>query len=311
MPDMGVLAEYGFYLLCALWIGGCAFAAGRLVWLAAVERERKPALALYGSFKRFFTDRQRIANGLNGMAAFIVFATGFSVLKGAIAILAPFAWDRELSHLDRVLHFGRLPHEWLWWVAQSPLAIRLFNLAYNFWFVILVGLMFTVALTRRDTRLRHQYLIAIILVWLLGGFFVAMGFSSAGPCFFSRLGLGGDYQPLMEALTTANRSYAVLALPVQDMLWQGYSAATGSIGISAFPSMHVATAVLFALYATRRSRLAGAVMWMFVAAIMVGSIVLAWHYALDGYAGALIALLVWKATGLFLDRFAPHDLPAV
>jgi membrane-associated phospholipid phosphatase len=93
------------------------------------------------------------------------------------------------------------------------------------------------------------------------------------------------------------------------MLWNGYSGATsGSIGISAFPSLHVATAVLFALYASRRSRIAGALLWAFAAVIMIGSVVLAWHYAVDGYAGAFISLATWKLTGLWLERFSPEGV---
>jgi len=309
MPDTGVVLDYGFYLIAALWAGCCGFAIVRLVWLAAVERERAPLGALLRSFRRFFGDRERIANGLNGIAALTVFATAFSVLKGAIAILSPFAWDKDLSAVDRMLHFGRLPHEWLWWVAQSPLTVRLFNLAYNFWFVILIASMFTVAIARRDTRLRHQFMLSLMLVWAVGGFFIAMGFSSAGPCYFSRLGFGSDYQPLMDALGAANQVYPIWAFSTQEMLWNGYSGATmGSIGISAFPSIHVATAVLFALYASRRSRIAGALLWAFAATIMLGSVVLAWHYAIDGYAGALISLTIWKLTGRWLDRFSPEGV---
>ena len=309
MPDTGALADFGFYLIVALWAGCCGFAIVRLAWLAAVERERAPLSAMLRSFRRFFADRERIANGLNGIAAFTVFATAFAVLKGAIAILWPVAWDKDLSTAGRMLHFGRLPYEWLWWIAQSPLAVRLFNLAYNFWFVVLIASMFVVAITRRDTRLRHQYMLSLMLVWAVGGFFVAMGFSSAGPCYFADLGLGGDYLPLMKALDAANRVYPIWALSTQKMLWSGYiGSGAGSIGISAFPSIHVATAVLFALYASRRSRVAGALMWAFAATIMVGSVVLAWHYAVDGYAGALISLTIWKLTGRWLDRFSPEGV---
>ncbi|WP_348626143.1 phosphatase PAP2 family protein [Mesorhizobium sp. LNJC403B00] len=93
----------------------------------------------------------------------------------------------------------------------------------------------------------------------------------------------------------------------QDIVWSGYIGATpGSLGISAFPSMHVAMAVLFALYATRRSRLAGLLMWAFAAIIMVGSVVLGWHYAVDGYASVLISIAIWKACGYFLGKFAPE-----
>jgi membrane-associated phospholipid phosphatase len=95
------------------------------------------------------------------------------------------------------------------------------------------------------------------------------------------------------------------------MLWSGYIGATkGSIGISAFPSMHVAMAVLFALYATRRSRLVGLLMWAFAAIIMVGSVILGWHYAVDGYASVLISIAIWKACGHFLARFAPDGVAA-
>lgn len=144
-----------------------------------------------------------------------------------------------------------------------------------------------------------------------GGFFLAMGLSSAGPCFYERLGLGSDYHPLLQALAAADRIYPIWALSTQDILWSGYIGATpGSLGISAFPSMHVAMAVLFALYAARRSWLVGLLMWAFAAIIMVGSVVLGWHYAVDGYASVLISIAIWKACGHLLARFAPDGVAA-
>lgn len=297
-PDFGALTTYGFYLLVALWGGVCAFALVKLVLLAVVDRDPSPSRALIGAFAHYFTDRDRLANGVNGLAAFIVFASGFSVLKGAIAILSPFSWDVALHKADVALHFGYAPHEWLAPLTHLPVAVFAFNFAYNLWFVALVATVFTVAITNRDSALRHRFLLSFMLVWLVGGFFMAMGFSSAGPCFFERAGLGTAYTPLMSLLHAADADYSVWALSTQDLLWEGYSGkGAGSIGISAFPSMHVASAVLFALYAARRSVLAGVVMWVFAATIMVGSVVLAWHYAVDGYAGALLALAVWKIVG--------------
>jgi membrane-associated phospholipid phosphatase len=43
-------------------------------------------------------------------------------------------------------------------------------------------------------------------------------------------------------------------------------------------------------------------MWIFAAIIMLGSVVLGWHYALDGYAGILISVAIWKITGVVLSR---------
>jgi membrane-associated phospholipid phosphatase len=69
--------------------------------------------------------------------------------------------------------------------------------------------------------------------------------------------------------------------------------------------MHVANAVLFALYAGRRWPSASAFFWLFAIVIMVGSVVLGWHYAVDGYAGGLISIAVWKMVGWWLARHAP------
>ena len=72
----------------------------------------------------------------------------------------------------------------------------------------------------------------------------------------------------------------------------------------------VATAMLFAIYASRRWGRIGLVLWAFAATIFVGSIVLGWHYAVDGYAGALFTILTWKSVGLWLRRHGPEELAA-
>ncbi|MEX0956002.1 MAG: phosphatase PAP2 family protein [Rhizobiaceae bacterium] len=308
-PDIGTIASFAFDLFLVLSLAGGFVALYRLYILGVRQHEPSPTRALARMLGAFLFDRARIANSLNGLAAMIVFAAGFSVLKGAIAILAPFHWDEAFAAWDRALHFGRAPHEWLWWLIDQPVAVWLINLGYNFWFVVLTGSMLVAAISGRDTRLRHQFMTSLILVWVLAGFFVATAFSSAGPCYFARLGLGAEFQPLMDALAAANERYPVWALTTQDILWSGYSGApTGSVGISAFPSVHVATAVLIAIYATRRSLSAGVALWLFAALIMIGSVVLGWHYAIDGYAGAILAAAIWKASGIFLDWFGGRDL---
>jgi len=303
LPDFGLFGVYAFYLTVYFWGIGCAYATIRLFRLAFIDHATSPLRILLGSLWQLLTDRNRVANGVNGLAAMMIFMSGFSVLKGAIAVLAPFSWDETLAQLGLKLHFGRSPYEWLWWIIQSPLAVYLLNFFYNFWFVVLLATAFGSVAAARDSMLRHQFLLSFMLVWLIGGFFIALAFSSAGPCYYARLGLGDFYQPLMDALASANRRYAVWALPTQDRLWGGYTGlSTGSVGISAFPSLHVATSVLFALYAKRLSNWLGIALWVFAMIIMLGSVVLGWHYAVDGYAGALIAIAIWRITGAALSR---------
>jgi hypothetical protein len=62
--------------------------------------------------------------------------------------------------------------------------------------------------------------------------------------------------------------------------------------------MHVAMAVLIALVAWARHRAAGAALWLYAAVIMVGSVALAWHYAVDGYVGGLMAWATWRLSRL-------------
>jgi membrane-associated phospholipid phosphatase len=64
--------------------------------------------------------------------------------------------------------------------------------------------------------------------------------------------------------------------------------------------MHVASSTLMAIFAFQWSRLAGIMLTIFATGIMIGSFVLGWHYAVDGYAGAMIALASWVVAGVLL-----------
>ena len=198
--------------------------------------------------------------------------------------------------MDIAVSFGRMPHEWLAWITSWPFAVWIINFNYNLWFFIILGSYFAVGMSAHNSADRMRYLNAFLLLWLIAGIFVAFTFSSAGPVYFERLAFGADYAPLMVNLNAADEQ-----LPNLGPVDPGH--AVGRLyrrpqelpaGISAFPSLHVASSVLLAIYATHcRSRLAVPA-WIFAAGILLGSVVLAWHYVVDGYAGALLAWLIWK-----------------
>ena len=108
------------------------------------------------------------------------------------------------------------------------------------------------------------------------------------------------YEPLIARLDAIGSEQGELnARFNQKGLWQlsradewGYFA-----GISAMPGLHVGVAVLFALIAAQRSRLLGFLLALYATVIQVGSVILGWHYAVDGYVGALLAVLCWTAAG--------------
>jgi membrane-associated phospholipid phosphatase len=144
-----------------------------------------------------------------------------------------------------------------------------------------------------------------VISWIVLGTVLATVFSSVGPCFYGLLIGGNDpYAPLMTSLHAADKVIPVWALDVQEMLWSGFKESGGApvLGISAMPSMHVATAVLLALLGWRINRPAGIALTLFALIIMIGSVHLGWHYALDGYVGAAGAYIVWRVVGWQLSR---------
>ena len=64
------------------------------------------------------------------------------------------------------------------------------NVCYNLWFFLLVVGWLGAAVAIRATGCGTSYLMAFMLTWFVGGFLVACGFSSAGPCYYARIGLG-------------------------------------------------------------------------------------------------------------------------
>jgi hypothetical protein len=57
--------------------------------------------------------------------------------------------------------------------------------------------------------------------------------------------------------------------------------------------MHNGTALLFAIAAWRASRAAGIVLYVFALMVLLGSVHLGWHYAIDAYFGYAVAIACW------------------
>jgi hypothetical protein len=165
----------------------------------------------------------------------------------------------------------------------------------------------------------HWLLDAIYMAWLptIGGIFAWLYFSgrsnretgllaffltigilgtvgqyllpSGGPIFFERLGLGERF---------ADMPYSWQTHRAADMLWSAFHGQyiNFATGISAFPSIHVATCAWAAI--TFRHWVAFA----YLALIFLGSIILGWHYALDGVAGGAGAAACYLLAKQILAR---------
>jgi hypothetical protein len=67
--------------------------------------------------------------------------------------------------------------------------------------------------------------------------------------------------------------------------------------IAAMPSLHVASACAFYLVARISNRRLGWAFFTFLVLMLLGSIHLGWHYAIDGYAGIAGTIAIWWGCG--------------
>jgi hypothetical protein len=243
---------------------------------------------------------ERLFGGLVMIFILQIFFSIFTSFKSIIPFINPFSWDATLADWDRILHGGLDPWTLMHPLVGHPFATTVINFFYQCWVYILYGVLVWQAFALSDRRLRMQFFLTLVVSWALLGSFAATLLSSAGPVYFGRItGLEDPFQPLMNYLRAASEVSPVWALELHERLWDAYVADSDQLGkgISAMPSIHVATAVLFALTTWRVSRRLGALFWLYAAVILVGSVHLAWHYALDGYVAAAVTCLLWVGIG--------------
>lgn len=178
-----------------------------------------------------------------------------------------------------------------------PIVITFFTGIYNFWMFMMYFVLFAAAFMRPSNPARMQFFVAFLLTWAIGGNVLATVFSSAGPVYYARLGLGDNFGSLTGLLRAHAATGALTVVTLQDLLWNLHLREAPINSISAFPSMHVASSVLMAIFLSKVSRLLGIFASLFALGIMIGSVLLAWHYAVDGYAGGVIATSAWFLSG--------------
>jgi hypothetical protein len=242
------------------------------------------------------------------LLALPVFLSLFSSFKSLIPHLHAFSWDPALADLDRLLHGGMDPWRWLGPMLERAPLVRLLDFVYHpVWSLTLFGVWTWQALDRSRPELRLQTLLAIPLAWIVLGSVGGVAFSSAGPCYFAEVGGASErFAPLLAMLGKIDTETALVSQSAQRALWHLYrtgSAGFGS-GISAMPSVHVASAWLLVLLAARLGPVPLAAAALLFATVCVGSVALGWHYAVDSYAGAALASPIWIVCGAIAKRAA-------
>jgi hypothetical protein len=276
------------------------------------ERPRQLLPHVLARLNRDFLSWDRFFSGALAIACFYLLLAVFSNYKRMIPLAIPFHLDPFFHELDRGLHFGVDPWRLLQPVMGHPLVTFITNFLYNIWLFILIMVFYWQAFATDRPALRMQYIVSFMLCWVVVGTVAATLLSSAGPCYYGDVVAGRDvYAPLMDYLYKANESYPIWALDMQQTLLENYRNRHVTLvsGITAMPSMHVSIAWLMFLLGRRISPAVARLFGAYCLCIVLGSVHLGWHYAVDGYVSIVLTTVIWAVAGRVLARCGLKDAP--
>lgn len=292
---LDVLKVFSVSILPLMFTGLLFFKATELF---VHHRPKHPTLLLVRMMWDVLASRQKMAAALPMVMALFIFNYDFAMIKANITTFQPFAWDVAFDRIDTALHLGYRPWEVLQPIfGYAPITLLL-NLNYNLWFFVMILFWVYYAVLAEPGERRTHFFLAFMSLWLVGGGLLAVVFSSAGPCFYGdgRLGLSPDpYAPLMAYLREVNQHVPIWAVATQDILWSLREQNSAFGGVSAMPSMHNGTTLLFLLASRGFPRAVRLLLLFHAVFVFIGSIALGWHYAIDSYLAWIVALAAWWA----------------
>lgn len=266
--------------------------------IAALFRHR-PASPVGFLKKRYFSAdaRRALLPQLPLIAVLCLFLPLFALLKPMIPYFNPFSWDAAFVAWDQAL-FGDDAWRIMQPVLGFPIVTSFLAMSYHAWFLLVYPFGLFVLVHPAARHISREYIFAYLATWIGVGFLMAIGFSSVGPVFLEPIMGDPRFAAQMAYLESAALSYPVPVLDVQEMLLQQYLALGPGkgTGISAMPSMHLALCMLCWLAARHISAVLAKSLLAFMAIIWIGSVHLAYHYAVDGLVSIIAVAVIWKAS---------------
>lgn len=231
------------------------------------------------------------------LTVFTLFFSAISSLKSLIPAFNFFHWDPTFARLDAQLYGGVEPWRLLQPLVHQHLVAWLINLGYCMWIFLMMGTLVWQIFDDRLPQRRKQFLLAYCWVWIINGVVLATLLSSVGPCFYGQLlpDQPNPYAGMMEGWKQVPLLWPGNQIEIQNHLWKMYESATIGLGagISAMPSLHVSIAWLLFLFYRKVGKYLGCAFLVYALMIKVGSIILGWHYSVDGYVAIIVTTLIW------------------
>jgi hypothetical protein len=224
---------------------------------------------------------------------FPIFLAAFTAVKSAIPRLVGFHFDRLFANADALLlgqDAWRVTHALI-----GPGATEVLQYLYVWGWIAVVGYTRAMVPLFASRRFTGVFYAASLMTWFFAGFVAAYLLSSAGPIFahLADPSLAPRFAPMKAHLATilpAGSPFLNGPLYLEEGIRTGQAYSGG--GISAMPSMHVATVTLL-IMASRQTRFFLPAC-LFAGVIFVGSIHSGYHYVVDALVAAVITIVCWR-----------------
>lgn len=281
-----------------------------LFWLLAAAKEAPRTRAWPMQTLKIFEDKMarywndgRLHNALVTILALFPVTAFFCIGKSMIPLLTHYNFDPALAETDRLLHFGHYPHEYIVPLVERLNLAETLDNAYLAWFMVIYMVTEFANWGDPDQHRRQRFLWSYCFCWVVIGNIAALLLASVGPIYLH------DFYPDMTdpytgliAHLKAQGDLKMFAL-ADALLGMVHDSSPININaISAAPSLHIAMCALTFLYFRSINKAACAFLFFFFLVMVVGSIYLGWHYAIDGYLGTLMAWGLWRLSNPLVRR---------
>ncbi len=220
----------------------------------------------------------------------------FSGVKSLISEIVPYQYDVLFSEGDRWLHFGYYPHEILSFVVESDWAMRAMDWLYTSWFFVIFIVLSWQVFRPVGAAGRMEYMVCFCLFWTILGNVCAILMASVGPVFWDHyVEAINPYAELLGRLSDLNAAGETVQRQLYELLlgYQGDGNRVDPNAPSAMPSLHIAHTALIVFYAWRYCRVLFVPAVVYLVLMLIGSVVFAWHYAIDGYVAIIVTYGLW------------------
>lgn len=269
---------------------------GALIYLGVVAGalSRRQPHRLFLSLLLDFTKRMRFFS-CGFWPQLLLLATAFSIYGTGNITLISLTLNASATNWLDPLYWG-IEEPLIRWLISFPINTQAWDLLYHSCWGIELFAFVALVVLGRDTRIVLQYCVSMILLFYVGRF--AGVFNPVmGPAF---------YQPELFGYLSGSVTDSAMQ-SVREILEIGAQQATDKSGlllggVSANPSLHIGMVTLTSIWLASANRFTLLVTLPWVLLVWTSTVVLGWHYALDGVGGILLALCCALSTRWLLRR---------